>query len=194
MDKRIFITGPSGMGKTTIAKYIEAEYDIPFISTSAKTIWPEYGFANHQDAHRVSALDPKIGLNYQLDVLNNRIKALFTEEEFVCDRSPLDNFVYFMLELAPYVSEKETEQFIEKCKQAMQMGTGLIMIPYHSEIRLDDGMRIQNRFYHQLVSIVEQWALWGKEINICQIDKKVNLNHWDLVIRKNLVDEWIKKL
>ena len=194
MDKRIFITGPSGMGKTTLAEHIAETYNIPFISTSAKLVWPQYGFNSHQDCHRISALNPQKGLDYQLDILNSRIKALYLQDEFVCDRSPLDNFVYFMLELSPYVSTKETEQFIEKCRQAMEMGTGLIMVPYDHNIRLDDGMRITNAYYHQMVCQVEHWALWGKDINICKIDKKLVVNHWDWDTRVKIIEEWIKKL
>ncbi len=194
MGKRIFITGPSGMGKTTLATHIEQNHGIPFISTSAKDIWPRYGFTSHQDCHRVSALKPEIGLDYQLDILNQRIAALLVEEEFVCDRSPLDNFVYFMLELSPYVSIQETEAFIEKCREAMKLGTALITIPYDSNIRLDDGMRITNTYYHQMVSCVHHWAILGKDINICKLDKKLNLNHWDWGTRTNIVDEWVKNL
>jgi len=51
MHKRIMITGASGVGKTTLASHISEQYDLPFVTSSAKAIWPRFGFKNHQEAH-----------------------------------------------------------------------------------------------------------------------------------------------
>lgn len=192
MLKKIFITGPSGVGKTTLAKYIAQRFDIPFVDTSAKNLWPSYGFKDHQHAHIVSATEPEIGLDYQLALLNHRIKALLVHEEFVCDRSPIDNFVYFMLETSPYVTSEHTGKFIEKCRAAMDLGNHLIIIPYTDEIRLDDGYRIQNHYYHLMVEQLERWALWDNKMAISKIDKVLTLNHWDFNLRQKLVEEWLR--
>ena len=191
MDKRIFITGPSGMGKTKLAEYIEERWLIPYVNTSASRIWPTYGFKDHKDAHRKSILDPKLGLAYQNEVLTNRVRDLREQPEFICDRSPLDNFIYFIVNLAPFVTQQETETFIEKCAKAMGIGTGFIRIPYSKEIRLDGDKRIENPYYHQLTDQIANWAIWSNEINICRVDKKLTINHWNWKLRTKIVDEWI---
>jgi len=185
--------GPSGVGKTTIALYISERYNIPFVNTSASKIWPKYGFNDHEDAHRASALNPSKGLDYQLDIINDRYLALFKEEEWVCDRSPIDNFIYFMLEISPYMDQGITEQFINKCKQTMELGNVLIIIPFTKNIKLEKSHRITNPYYHQMFSILMEWVLWSKDINISKIDRTLVLNQWDFNLRKQIVDEWVKK-
>lgn len=39
--KRIMFVGPSGIGKTTLAKFIETKYGIPFISDSMSDLMPD---------------------------------------------------------------------------------------------------------------------------------------------------------
>lgn len=39
--KRIMFVGPSGIGKTTLAKFIETKYGIPFISGSMSDLMPD---------------------------------------------------------------------------------------------------------------------------------------------------------
>lgn len=191
IKKKIFITGPSGMGKTTLAKYIEDRFHIPHISTSASKLWPKYGFKNHERAHQMSAIDPLKGLDYQFDILNERMKALVIEEEWVCDRSPIDNFVYFMLSVAPYIPFEDTWGFIQKIKQAMSMGNHLIIIPFTPDIRLDGPNRIKNPYYHQMTSKIMEWALYGKDPDIGVIENQIVLNQWDLDIRKQIIDRWL---
>lgn len=41
MSKRIMFVGPSGIGKTTLAKFIETKYGIPFISGSMSDLMPD---------------------------------------------------------------------------------------------------------------------------------------------------------
>ena len=70
--KKIFICGPSGVGKTTLAKFIAAKYNIPFVSTSGKLLWRDYGITSHKDLLDKSLKDPTFAVNYQFDLLKQR--------------------------------------------------------------------------------------------------------------------------
>jgi len=190
MDKRIFITGPSGMGKTTLAEYIEEKHGIPFISTSARKLWSTYGFKDHEQAHQLSVLNPSKGFNYQLDVLNDRTEALIKSDTWVCDRSPIDNFVYFMVSIAPLITGAETKAFLSKVRALMSIGTHLIITPYSEDIQLTDH-RIKNRYYHMMTNKLMDWALWDPIIEASRIEKRLILAKWDLRERKRLIDQWL---
>ena len=47
--KRIGFAGPSGIGKTTLAKWISEEYKIPFISSSYSDLIPETKNITHEE-------------------------------------------------------------------------------------------------------------------------------------------------
>ena len=47
--KRIMFVGPSGIGKTTLAKFIETKYGIPFISGSMSDLMPDTKEMHHAE-------------------------------------------------------------------------------------------------------------------------------------------------
>lgn len=47
--KRIMFVGPSGIGKTTLAKFIETKYGIPFISGSMSDLMPDIKEMHHAE-------------------------------------------------------------------------------------------------------------------------------------------------
>lgn len=47
--KRIMFVGPSGIGKTTLAKFIETKYSIPFISGSMSDLMPDTKEMHHAE-------------------------------------------------------------------------------------------------------------------------------------------------
>ena len=47
MSKRIMFVGPSGIGKTTLAKYVAKREDLPFISGSMSDLLPATEGANY---------------------------------------------------------------------------------------------------------------------------------------------------
>ena len=73
---KIFISGTSGIGKTTLAKFISEKFSLPYISTSASSLWPKYGFTNHADALKKCLANPEVGFLYQREILYNRINTV----------------------------------------------------------------------------------------------------------------------
>ena len=46
---KIFLSGPSGIGKTTMAKHIAKLYGIKFVEGSSKVLWGDFGIKSHLD-------------------------------------------------------------------------------------------------------------------------------------------------
>ena len=49
MSKRIMFVGPSGIGKTTLAKYVAKRGDLPFISGSMSDLLPATEGVSHNE-------------------------------------------------------------------------------------------------------------------------------------------------
>ena len=162
MDKsflRVQLAGVSGVGKTTLAKFIAQKYGIPFVSGSYSDLVPETKNMQHkdmiqQDATTVAQQD------YRL--LSLRDKQCGSYFNYVTDRSPLDSAAYWINKLSHRLPECDTETFIEACRKSLINGcTHLIYIPfwanYFKEWDIEDNnKRILNKYYqYQVTKIID---------------------------------------
>lgn len=191
---RISLSGPSGTGKTTLAKYISETYDIPFIETSTKPLWEKYGISSHQELIKLGATDPTWGLEFQYEVLRFRAKQIDGVESFVCDRSPLDNLAYFLLQNTHLLSERETDNYIKACNEALLSFNGLICLPFTKLIPLeDDGKRVANKYFQMGVNEMFSLAsgLLGSRLSTIY---GLTILEWDFEIRKQKVDNLVNMI
>ena len=188
MDKKIFITGPSGIGKTTLAKYISGVYNIPYISTSASKLWGEFNFKSHVEAHTKSILDPKLGLAYQEAIMRDRAISL-KGNSWVTDRSPIDNIAYMLLTLSHQLSVHETIVFIREALKMLGGCSGIIHLQSCEQPSIENnGKRILNPFYQLMVDSIIAMVIE----NTCFQVKILKIKTWDLEERKKLVKNWIE--
>ena len=195
---RLFISGISGIGKTTLAKTIAQEYDIPFIIGSTKLIWGRYGIKSHNDIISMCNNQPKYGLKFQKEVLDYRLEMINSHDVFVSDRSPVDNIVYVLTQLSHKVEEEEIRSYVEKCKivynienvRHIHLSGGIKTI---SNTPLEnDNMRITNQYYQLMVNSIfdmvinDNWLLIPK-------DNFRNIDTWDMSTRMLAAKELISK-
>ena len=112
--------------------------------------------------------------------------------DFVTDRSPLDNLVYYTLQASWNQGKDDMNTiFIDKCKEAMSEVTHLIYIkPCQPDGKVEDnGSRISNKLYQEAVDSVFH-AFLPKLIR--QPTKLLILDFWDLDLRKQVVSEFLK--
>ena len=189
--KKIAITGASGVGKTTLAQFISKEYDLPFISASARDAWPQFGFENHQQALTECLKDPKLGLNYQQCILLNRHMALSKASSFVTDRSPIDNYAYFMLQQG-YESEDNNNTFRDLCRVDYKQLDAVIFIQVNNKMTIEDnGRRLVNLSYQRMVDSVIRMVL---EEEFESLKPTLYLNTWDFSERVSEVKLFIEEL
>jgi len=166
---RVAISGTSGVGKTTLANYISSKFDLPFVSTSAQSLWYRYGFINHADALRKCLADPELGFRYQKEIVLTRMQTLSLHKEFVVDRGPVDAMAYFLLQQG-YYSQANTDEFLSLCLKLEKLidGTIYLEIPDPSEgyIIEDNGRRIPNLSYQKLVDNTMNMVVSEYSVNI----------------------------
>lgn len=164
--KRIMFVGPSGIGKTTLAKFIETKYGIPFISGSMSDLMPDT-----KEMHHAEFLHQECGklINKDYQLLNLRNKLFKDEETFVTDRSYVDLAAYFIYKQSTNIPECEVDAFLDICKDlTVQQCDLLIYLPlsmYHmKEWPMEDNKkRIINRYYQAQMSdimgnLLTQWS------------------------------------
>ena len=189
---RIYICGPSGTGKTTLAKWVSEEFGIPFITTSTKPLWNEFGITSHKELIEKADKDPHFGFAFQMRLLDYRIEKL-KSDSWITDRSPVDNLMYFMMQNLHHCTEAQYVEYAIRCQAALSSGTHLIISPMLNDIKLEnDGMRISNRHYQMFTSIVMDYAL--KELSTSNTIKKCKrLENWDWEDRKQIITKFLTK-
>ena len=166
MSKRIMFVGPSGIGKTTLAKFIETKYGIPFISGSMSDLMPDT-----KEMHHAEFLHQKCGelINKDYQLLNLRNKLFKDKETFVTDRSYVDLASYFIYKQSTNIPECEVDAFLDICKDlTVQQCDLLIYLPlsmYNMKgwPMEDNKKRIINRYYQVQMSdimgnLLTQWS------------------------------------
>lgn len=163
----IFLAGTSGIGKTTLANYIAAKYRIPFLNGSSSVLWADYGIKSHTELLELGINNPKKGMDFQLELLDYREKLITgCNTHFITDRSIIDNLVYFMFQNAPFLSDIDTQHYIDRCIGSFNKileicGTNRYKMIYLSrefynndlmERIEDDGKRITNNYYQDMMS------------------------------------------
>lgn len=152
---KIQLTGCSGVGKTTLAKYIASEYDIPFISGSYSDLVPQTKDEKHAD---MITKDPKLIYEQDHQVLNLRHKQLRNTFDFVTDRSYIDSIAYLINKLSIHLRACDIEAFIKTCEALLEEEcTHLIFIPFtHKFLEEwdieDNKKRILNGYYQFQIS------------------------------------------
>lgn len=156
---RIQLTGPSGIGKTTIAKAISEKYHIPFISGSYSDLVPETKVLSHKEMIQKT---PKDIFNQDFQLLNLRNKLFQGQDLYVSDRSFIDSAAYIINKTSFDIPECDMENFIEICKACLfKHCDGLIFMTYPDHIKdwemEDNHKRVINRYYQMQISQV----IWG---------------------------------
>lgn len=152
---RIQFAGPSGIGKTTMAKVLAEQYGIPFISGSYRDLVPETNDIPHSD---MIQLDARQIFEQDVKLLNARNKTWGKYLNLISDRSYVDSAAYLIQKLSHRIPQCDMEDFVEKCRILnLIQTTHLIFVEFTREYFTkwemeDNGKRIVNKFYQEQMS------------------------------------------
>lgn len=152
---KIQLTGCSGVGKTTLSKWIAQELDIEFISGSYSDLVPQTRNEKHSD---MITKDPKVIYQQDNQVMNLRHKQLAFKDRFITDRSYVDSIAYLINKLSVHIRQCDIEAFIGNCEALLSLEcTHLIFIPFSLKFLNnwdieDNNKRILNGYYQFQIS------------------------------------------
>lgn len=219
MDKptlKIAFSGSSGSGKTTLVKYVHEKYNIPWVSGSAgdlkntmdgeilKVICGSDPLPDgHREVIRYSAINPVYGITNQLLLQARRSDLLRSDRSFVTDRSPIDNFTYFMNQCGHLedVTDALCERLFHSCVDALEKLDLLVYVkavqPRSNGIE-NNGSRVNNWWWQK--SVDAQFEMWLDRIML-KLNQKTDIvpevvviDKWDLEYRYELIDGFIENL
>lgn len=201
-NMKIAFTGSSGSGKTTLVTYVAEQLKLQHISGSAGDVKKEgdkmliddmlaYPGGGHVGVIRYSALNPEYGVMNQKLLQMRRRELIMENDNFVTDRSPIDNLTYFINQCGyhPLVTNQMVEEFAKDCLKAWEELTHVIYVkavqPNAVEV---NGSRVANNWYQKAIDAqFEYWllnffikeSLAGPEVLV--------IDYWDLDQRKEEV-------
>ena len=157
---RIAMAGPSGTGKTTLAKYLAEEFNLEYIPGSSGLLMKEFNDPLPTNGHRelINYSSEKVekGLEIQKNILLNRIEKFKGKYNFITDRSPLDNMVYMLMEVSHNASTAWTNIFYTKAFDFYKTFDIIIYIQFVNEGNYieDNGSRITNPWFQEMSDAV----------------------------------------
>ena len=163
--KRIMMAGPSGIGKTTLAKWLVDEHPslgYEFVSGSVSDLIPQTKELSHK---AMLERDSKTLYMEDYQILDLRRKLFREYQLFVSDRSYLDSLTYFMYKQADKQPSCELEQFSRLCSMILVQQCDLLVVfdfkPGYIDQWLteDNNKRITNNYFQAEISGIMKVAL-----------------------------------
>lgn len=153
---RINFTGASGVGKTTLAKWLSDKLGIPFVSASYSDLIPETRHIPHED---MIYMNPQTIFEQDNQALNLRHKNFNLYENYVSDRSHIDSAAYIINKLSPKLPQCSIDDFIMNAVYHCMATdvTHLIFLDYSINLMNtwlieDNKKRIKNKYYQFQIS------------------------------------------
>lgn len=208
---RIMLTGPSGVGKTTISNEIIKMFpELQFISGSYSDLVATTRYKSHEEMIMQSS--SKI-FTQDVELVYKRHFLLDDQDMFITDRSYIDSIAYMINKLSHRVSICEMEEFIHTCIQSFyEQCDMLVFLPFTIEMVTNfpieaNNKRILNPWYQVQISLLIQMVIeyllqvhWTQEttdfkIGVTPINNVnvIMLTTYDLNTRLSLLDSFIQK-
>ena len=118
---KIGICGAHGTGKTTLARIISEQYNLPIISQLMRNFWQEYGVMDFEK------LPKDVRTTFQKESLLRQIDAEDSTEDFVTDRTVLDQIAY--TKMSSNMAGVDLAIYEQLCRERLNRYTHLIYLP-----------------------------------------------------------------
>lgn len=163
---RIQFAGPSGVGKTTLAKWLEDSYNLPFVSGSMSDLIPSTKEEKHEN---MLSHDKAYLYTQDFQLLNLRNKLYSSKDTYVSDRSFLDSAAYFIYKQSATIPQCEMEHFLELCKKCLVEQVDLLIVigftpdMVKNWVMEDNDKRILNKYFQAQITYIMRYILteWG---------------------------------
>lgn len=168
-NNRIVFAGPSGIGKTTLAKLLSEELKLDYISGSISDLLPGTKNLTHQEMlsrdHKELQME-----DYKIMNLRNKLFSKYKLKGYISDRSFLDSAAYFIYKQASKLPTCELVSFLDLARDLTIKNVDyIIVLDFPVSFILnwnieDNNKRILNDFFQCSISklirlVLEYWGV-----------------------------------
>jgi hypothetical protein len=157
---RVALSGASGTGKTTLARFVAEAYGLPVNPVGSRSVAKAMGFGNPYDVDVAGRR-----AEFQRRLLTEKLEweAAHEGSGFVTDRTCLDNLVYTILHDVHSVDGKA----LDDVHVGMSRYTHVLFCPMDSFFKLDgDQARVASPTYHRVFEEVLYGLLEGHQVDV----------------------------
>jgi len=148
---RVALCGASGTGKSTLAAYITETWRLTLNPIGSRSVSKAMGFDSPYDVDKAGqrAL-------FQRMLVNQKCEWEKLNEEFVTERTTLDNLAYTIMHDVKAIDEELLSQVIE----GMKRYTHVIWLPVEAFCKLgEDPSRVHDMTYQRMYDVVLEGLL-----------------------------------
>jgi hypothetical protein len=139
---------------------------------------------------RLSNEFPSFGQKFQECLLHARGRIILNTEEFIIDRSPIDNVAYMLTQCSHLAPEDWTADFIVQAQAYAENITHFIIFPSLAKEIEVNGSRVANKYFQRMSTAVFEhtYITYFQDI---MMGKTLLLNTWDLEVKKRMVRSFL---
>lgn len=178
-QRRIILTGASGVGKTTLAELLSSQLGLPIIPELGRDICRELGFDRIGDIPDQEA--------FKKSVLDAQIAAENKAASFVSDRSTIDCWVLWQRWNICQAMSYDTESYYQKAQKQSEKYTHVIFVPPMFP-PAEDGFRWTDADYQQQIDRLVRMTLYEWQL----LDKTYFVKSKPIDERLKEITNWLK--
>ena len=126
----IGLTGPQGVGKTTLAEAAAKKLELPFVRTTASAVFARHGLS---PATKL-AFDDRIAVQREILAEFDAQYGSVSDGRFISDRTPIDMIAYTLAEIDQTVLTPEQEKalmsYITECENVTNRRFSALVVLY----------------------------------------------------------------
>lgn len=148
MSLRIAFSGASGTGKTTLMKWVAAEYGLAICPLGSREVAKEMGFASPYD---VDAAGQRVAFQRRLFEVKRAWEADHADTGFVTDRTYFDNLTYTIM----HAHQSITDEWLNGFERAQSIYTHIFVTRMEDFVNIGgDESRRSELVYHRLYQLI----------------------------------------
>jgi len=179
-QRRVIITGASGVGKTTLVEKLAPIFDLHIIPELGRKLCEELGYSY------IGEIPDQEAFKWQVLKAQIEEECMHAEAGFMSDRSTLDCWVLWQRWNICQAMSYDTEKYYQQSRTHADLYTHIVVVPPMFD-PVDDGFRWTDKDYQKQIDRLIRMTLydWGL------LDRTLFVQSLDAADRVREITRWL---